>query len=195
MRENKGSELQNASASASAEQHSYVLSFFFPLLVALKTKCLHIWKDKPFFHWTIHHPQANVTRTDLFLLIAKCYNSVWSLLSIMINTVHPVLTLNSRTGWWNHQSNWPNEVKPNTPFLYLSVPAPPSLKTKLQVTLSLSQTCTHRHMHIYNTHHMHTHNSELFFYTNTKRFKWMLTYFNTDTQYANLWGNPLYEAT
>ena len=28
-----------------------------------------------------------------------------------------------------------------------------------------------------------------------KRFKGMLIYFNTDTQYANFWGNPLYQAT
>ena len=30
---------------------------------------------------------------------------------------------------------------------------------------------------------------------NTKRFKRMLIYFNTDTQHANFWGNPLYQAT
>ena len=30
---------------------------------------------------------------------------------------------------------------------------------------------------------------------NTKRFKRMLIYFNTDTQYANLRGNSLYQAT
>ena len=30
---------------------------------------------------------------------------------------------------------------------------------------------------------------------NTKRFKRMLIYFNTDTQYANFRGNPLYQAT
>ena len=30
---------------------------------------------------------------------------------------------------------------------------------------------------------------------NTKRFKQMLIYFNPDTQYANFWGNPLYQAT
>ena len=29
----------------------------------------------------------------------------------------------------------------------------------------------------------------------TKRFKRMLIYFNTDTQYANFRGNPLYQAT
>ena len=30
---------------------------------------------------------------------------------------------------------------------------------------------------------------------NTKRFKWTLIYFNTDTQYANFRVNPLYQAT
>ena len=30
---------------------------------------------------------------------------------------------------------------------------------------------------------------------NTKRFKRTLIYFNTDTQYANVQGNPLYQAT
>ena len=30
---------------------------------------------------------------------------------------------------------------------------------------------------------------------NTERFKWMLIYFNMDTQYAYFWGNPLYQAT
>ena len=30
---------------------------------------------------------------------------------------------------------------------------------------------------------------------NTKRFKRMLMYFDRDTQYANLWGNPLCQAT
>ena len=30
---------------------------------------------------------------------------------------------------------------------------------------------------------------------NRKRFKLTLIYFNTDTQYANLGGNPLYQAT
>ena len=30
---------------------------------------------------------------------------------------------------------------------------------------------------------------------NTERFKQMLIYFNTDTQYADFLGNPLYEAT
>ena len=30
---------------------------------------------------------------------------------------------------------------------------------------------------------------------NTKRFKQMLIYFNTDTQYANFRGNLLYQAT
>ena len=30
---------------------------------------------------------------------------------------------------------------------------------------------------------------------NTKRFKRTLIYFNTDTQYANIWGNPLCQAT
>ena len=30
---------------------------------------------------------------------------------------------------------------------------------------------------------------------NTKKFKQMLIYFNTDTKYAKLWGNPLYQAT
>ena len=30
---------------------------------------------------------------------------------------------------------------------------------------------------------------------NTKRFKRTLIYFNTDTQYANFRGNPLYQAT
>ena len=30
---------------------------------------------------------------------------------------------------------------------------------------------------------------------NTERFKRMLIYFNTDTQYANIWGNPLYQTT
>ena len=29
----------------------------------------------------------------------------------------------------------------------------------------------------------------------TKRFKRMLIYFNTDTQYAHFQGNPLYQAT
>ena len=30
---------------------------------------------------------------------------------------------------------------------------------------------------------------------NTKRFKRTLIYFNTDTQYANFRGNPLYQTT
>ena len=30
---------------------------------------------------------------------------------------------------------------------------------------------------------------------NIKRFTQMLIYFNTDTQYAHFWGNPLYQAT
>ena len=30
---------------------------------------------------------------------------------------------------------------------------------------------------------------------NTKLFNRTLSYFNTDTQYANFWGNPLYQAT
>ena len=30
---------------------------------------------------------------------------------------------------------------------------------------------------------------------NTKRFKWTLVYFNTDTQYAHFGGNPLYQAS
>ena len=30
---------------------------------------------------------------------------------------------------------------------------------------------------------------------NTKRFKQMLLYFNTDTQYVHFQGNPLYQAT
>ena len=36
------------------------------------------------------------------------------------------------------------------------------------------------------------HNTKLHFSQdpNTKRFKRMLIYFNTDTQYANFWGNP-----
>ena len=86
----------------------------------------------------------------------------------MINAVHPVL---KNTEFMN----WPNDVKLNTTFLYLSVTAPLSLKTKSQVTLFLShtrarthtQTCiytlhyTHQ-MHAH-THHMHTNNSELFF--------------------------------
>ena len=33
------------------------------------------------------------------------------------------------------------------------------------------------------------------FSPNTKRFKRTLIYFNTDTQYANFRGNPLYQAT
>ena len=44
------------------------------------------------------------------------------------------------------------------------------------------------------THSLHNHET-LSTDPNTKRFKLRLIYFNTDTQYANFRGNPLYEAT
>ena len=71
-------------------------------------------------------------------------------------------------------------------------------------SLSLSHTCTHAHtdMHIYTTLHTshacthtpHAHKQFRFFFTQTQKGS-NECLLNTDTQYANLWGNPLYQAT